>query len=281
MVAVVSYFSACDIVDEPYLIKQKPPDTTTPPDTTQIIQKVLLEDYTGHDCNNCPAAAVEAHDLQGIYGEQLIVIAVHAGHFARPIPQDPALASDYRCEAGETWYDFFKTEANPIGLVNRIETSPGSYLVEWGQWGTTVGQEVLKEPQAGMTIDNTFNESNRMLETTITTRFITEQTDQFNLIVVVAQDSIIDGQKNKDPLIGETPLIEHYVFMHMLRGSLNGDWGEQLTTDDPVEVEKDYVTSISYTFPEEWIPKDCHVVAFIYSNQTKTILQVEEAAVLE
>jgi hypothetical protein len=281
MVAVVSYFSACDIVDEPYLIKQKPPDTTTPPDTTQIIQKVLLEDYTGHDCVNCPSAAVEAHDLQEIYGEQLIVIAVHAGWFARPIPQEPALAADYTCDAGETWYNFFQTIANPIGLVNRIETAPGSYLVEWGQWGITIGQEVQKEPQAAMTIENDFNHNTRKLETTVTSRFISEQTDQFSLIVVVTQDSIIDGQKNNDPLVGETPLIEDYVFMHMLRGSLNGDWGEMLTTDDPVEIEKDYAHTITYTFPEEWIPEHCHVVAFIYSNQTKTILQVEEAEVIE
>ena len=246
-----------------------------------IIQKVLLEDYTGHDCVNCPSAAVEATDLQEIYGEQLIVIAVHAGWFARPIPEEPALASDYTCDAGEAWYNFFEAFANPVGMVNRVKDSDGSYLVNWGEWINAVDQEVQNEPQASMTIENNFNESTRKLETTITTQFLNDQEDQFNLIVVVTQDSIIDGQKNNDPLVGETPLIEHYVFMHMLRGSLNGDWGEPLTTDDPVEVEKDYTNTITYTFPEEWIPEQCHVVAFIYSSETMTILQVEEAAVLE
>lgn len=269
-VVLVSFFSACDVVEPPYVLN-KPVDAKT---------KVLLEDYTGHDCVNCPTAALKAHDLKELYEDDLVIIAVHAGWFARPIPQEPSLASDYTCDAGEAWYNFFKAFANPIGMVNRVESSPGDYLFDWEEWGTQVGLELQKEPEAGIIIENTFNESTRKLETTITTQFITDQTDKFNLIVCVTQDSIIDGQKNNNSEIGPA-LIEDYVFMHMLRGNLNGDWGELLTDDNPVEVSKDYTNTITYTFPEEWIPKDCHVVAFIYSSETMTILQVEEAAVLE
>ena len=269
-VVLVSFITACDVVEPPY-VKYNPVDAKT---------KLLLEDYTGHDCVNCPSAALKAHDLKEEYEDDLVIIAVHAGWFARPIPQEPSLASDFRCDAGEAWYDFFKAFANPVGMVNRIESSPGDYLIDWEEWELAVKHELQKEPEAGLTIENTFDESTRKLETTITTQFITAQTDQFNLIVCVTQDSIIDGQKNNNSDIGPA-LIEDYVFMHMLRGSLNGDWGKLLTDDDPVKVGQDYTKTISYTFPEEWIEKDCHVVAFIYSAQTLTILQVEEAAVLE
>ncbi len=269
-VVLVSFNSACDIVEPPY-VKHSQVDAKT---------KVLLEDYTGHDCVNCPTAALKAHELKELYEDNLVIIAVHAGWFARPIPQEPALASDYTCDAGEEWYNFFQAFANPIGMVNRIETSPGKYLIAWEEWGTAVAAELQNEPEAAMTIENSFNENTRELETTITTQFITAQASQFNLIVCVTQDSIIDGQKNNNSEIGPE-LIEDYVFMHMLRGSLNGDWGELLTNDDPVVVGKDYTNTITYTFPDEWIPKDCHVVAFIYSSETLSILQVEEAHVLE
>jgi len=31
----------------------------------------------------------------------------------------------------------------------------------------------------------------------------------------------------------------------------------------------------------DWIPTDCHVVAFVYNEETKEVLQVEELGVLE
>jgi len=275
LIVLIAFLTSCDIVEEPYL-----KENTGGGGGGDNVQKVLLEDYTGHDCVNCPSAAVEAEDLQEIYGDQLIVIAVHAGWFARPIPAEPSLDVYYGTPAGETWLTFFNAIANPVGLVNRTQSSPGNYLVEVGEWGSTIDAQVNKEPEAEMTIENLFNNDTKKLETKVTTQFFNSQTDAFNLLVCVTQDSIINGQKNNDESVGETPLIEDYVFMHMLRGSLNGDWGE-LLSEDPIEGGTDYDKTYSVTFPDEWIPKNCHVVAFVYNEETKTIVQVEEAAVLE
>ena len=33
-------------------------------------------------------------------------------------------------------------------------------------------------------------------------------------------------------------------------------------------------------FPASWIPKDCHVVAFVYNESNKQVLQAEEIPVL-
>lgn len=281
IVLLVLGYSACDVVEAPYY-KIDPSDTIPPdttPDTVMVVQKVLLEDYTGHDCVNCPTATLLAEEMAEEIGDALIVIGVHAGWFARPIPQEPSLAADYRTTAGEEWLGYFNVSTNPLGLINRVEKSPGIYTWSVGEWEDEIYTQLDNEPQASMVIANSFNQSTRVLETIITTQFIKEQADQFSIIVCVTQDSIIDGQKNNNEEIGPE-LIEDYVFMQMLRGSLNGNWGELLTEDDPVEIEKDYVSTYTYTFPEEWIPKDCHVVAFIYSEENYTILQVEQAAVL-
>lgn len=276
LILTIAFLSACDIVEEPYLKE----NTGGGIDPGEKVRKVLLEDYTGHDCVNCPEAAVEAEDLKEIYDEQLIVIAVHAGWFARPIPADPYLATYYGCPAGETWLTFFNAIANPVGLVNRTQASPGNYLVDVGEWGSTIATELEKAPDADMTIENTFNESTNKLETTVTTQFFSSQTDAYNILVCITQDSIIDGQKNNNASIGETPLIEEYVFMHMLRASVNGDWGESLT-DGSVEEGIDYEKSYTITFQDDWVPKNCHVVAFVYNTENKTVVQAEEAAVLE
>jgi hypothetical protein len=273
---LVVFFSACDVVEPPYTTENEGPG---PGD--DVVQKILLEDYTGHDCVNCPTAAEEAHDLMGIYDDQLIIIAVHAGWFARPIDEEPALSEYYGTEAGEEWYNYFQAFANPIGMVNRVPSSPGNFLVEWADWGSTIAGMVDNEPGAMMTIENVFNESTRRLETTITTEFLVAQSDAINLVVCVTQDSIIDGQKNNDINVGEIPLIEDYVFMHMLRDNLNGTWGENVSDGEPIELGTAYEKTYSVTFPEEWIPEHCHVVAFVCYEEARTIIQVEEAHVTE
>lgn len=274
--SLLAFFYACDIVEEPYTTSN---NGGGPGD--EVVQNVLLEDYTGHDCVNCPTAAVEADDLHDIYGDQLIVMAVHAGWFARPIPAEPTLDIYFGNEASEEWNTFFSVVGNPTGMVNRVPSSPGNYLVEWANWGSEIAELVDNEPAAKMTIENVFNENTMKLETTVTTQFLTAQPDPINLLVCITQDSIISGQRNNDENVGETPLIEEYVFMHMLRGSLNGNWGENVSDGEPIVVGTDYEKTYTTTFPDDWIPKDCHVVAFVFYENEKTILQVEEAHVLE
>ncbi len=277
-------FSSCEKIEAPYFVYEEkdtiPPDTI-PPDTTKLIKKVLLEDYTGHTCVNCAEAGFIAHDLQEIYGEQLIVMAVHAGFFALPRPGDPYLSDDFRCDAGNAWNNYFGvgSAGNPNGIVNRVPSSPGNYIVAVDKWDGAIHDELEKEPVAGMTIENDFKAGSKILTTVVTTKFVEELEGTFSLLVCITQDSIISGQMNNDPNVGDTPLIEEYVFMHMLEGSMNGDWGEVLI-ENPV-VDQEYEKTYSITFEDDWVPKNCHVVAFVFDEDLKTILQVEELAVLE
>ena len=82
---IVVFQQSCDIAEEPYLV---PVDTlgNGPGGPSDGIRKILLEDYTGHKCPNCPEAAVEAHNLKLAYGDSLVIMAVHAGVFAEPAP---------------------------------------------------------------------------------------------------------------------------------------------------------------------------------------------------
>ena len=263
-------FGACEKIDPPY--KEEGGGSGG-----EAVQKVLLEDYTGHDCVNCPTAAVVAKQLAELYGDRLVVMAVHAGFFARPKSDMP---QDFRTEAGETWDGFFGVSAagNPNGMVNRIQKSPGDYIVNVGEWGSTMATEMEKEAKAKMTLHSDFSQNT--LTSTVTAEFQYSLEGTFNVLLCITQDSIIGPQKNNDPNVGEVPLIENYIFMHMLRYT-NGAWGEQLTDDDPVVAGKEYEMTFTVDFEDEWVPEHCHVIAFVFNQETKTIIQVEESEVIE
>ena len=79
-------YSSCDKISTPYALAKHGNivDTLVDLDTATQVKRVLLEDYTGHTCQNCPAAAAIAHNQEAVYNGKLIVLAVHAGYYALP-----------------------------------------------------------------------------------------------------------------------------------------------------------------------------------------------------
>lgn len=230
-----------------------------------VVKKVLLEDYTGVRCVNCPAAAQVAHDLQEEYQGQLIVLGVHAGYLAQPLGNFP----DFTTAEGDEWYGFFGFDVNPIGTVNRISTS-GSYGVNSGQWGSAVAAELEKDPVVAIKLFNTYDPDTRSLNVQVNLRELVDIDDELSLVVCLMEDNIIGKQ------VTPSGLVEDYVHRHVFRKSLNGTWGE------PVAFGTDGIT-IQYDthIDEASDASNCYIIAYVYSNSDKSILQVEEAKVME
>ena len=116
--------ASCDKVDDPYpeggptndpgdgsepFIGTLVIDTMIDPGMASglVIKNILLEDYTGFKCTNCPQAHDVADDLRATYGEQLIVMSLHVSEsFAGPDP-GTAFDIDLRTEDGEIYFPQF------------------------------------------------------------------------------------------------------------------------------------------------------------------------------
>jgi len=274
ILAIVSFlFSACEKIDPPY----KEDGGGNGGDTTHVVQKVLIEDYTGHNCVNCPGAAVVAEQIKDLYGERVVVIAVHAGAFAMPTNDLP---QDFRIEAGNEWntYFNFNSAGYPNGMVNRTENAPGDYIISPTAWGTTTAGEMNKDATIKMTVHSDFNQNT--LNSQVSVEFLFPMDGKYNLLFCITQDSLVGPQKNNDSNIGDTPLIENYVFNHVLRYT-NGVWGEQISDKESFSIGDKFDLNYTVNFETGWVPKHCHVVAFVFDQESKTIVQVEEGEVIE
>ncbi len=253
----------CDILEPPYK-----------KDNIQITsdRKVLLEDYTGHQCVNCPAAAGIIDSMLHAFPDNLVVISVHAGKFAKPFP--PTFSYDFRTETGDAWCDFFGFDdlGYPNGLVNRKERS-GSLIIPPNNWAVVVA-EMLNEPvEAEITLTGSYDPSIRQIQVKAETNISSPKVDErYYLTVVLTEDSIIRPQKN----IGPTPTIMDYTHMHVLRESLTGTWGVQI---DPDIIDQKNLT-LTLDTGSDIIPERCHIVAFI-SRQNKEILQAETICLMK
>lgn len=104
---------------------------------------ILLEEFTGHTCINCPDATLQAHNLKEKYGEELLLLAIHAGDLAKP--SESPYEADYRTDAGTGLINEFQPLGVPMGMVNRTKYD-GSITLFKDSWEPAI-QALIQQPQ--------------------------------------------------------------------------------------------------------------------------------------
>jgi len=269
LILAVIVFAACDVIEPPYTDEYVPP----PIDDT-VVRKVILEEYTGHLCINCPTAAVKAHELKALYGEQLILMTIHAGYYAGL--SSPNYMTDFTTSVGDDLDNFFMASSVvPCGIVNRKQFS-GSYILQSSAWGSKISDLTALAPDADINIIRTFNSGTSTVDLNTRVDFFSEISNPVMISAYLTEDSIIDYQKNNNSAVGTTPDIANYNHMHILRGSLNGTWGDTLSATGAMPGNQITTTISGAVTNSAWNKDNMHVVVFIYDAVTYEMIQAEE-----
>lgn len=254
LVGLACLFSSCDKISPPY-------QDVIVVDTTNK-RTVLLEDFTGHRCVNCPQAHKIVHELDSIYGDRFVAIGVHAGVFAIPIP--PVYTYNFGTASGTDLNNTFGISTYPSGMVNRRKVN-NSIIIDKGSWATEVANILAIPADADISITNTWNSSNRSLNVKVDAEFFNNLNGAYRLCVYLIEDNIIKPQKNNDASIDSVPDVLAYKHMHVLRDAINSTWGD-LLVNDPVQGQTVSKTFTGFSFNADWNENNCKVVAFIYRD---------------
>jgi thiol-disulfide isomerase/thioredoxin len=277
---------SCDVVNAPYEKNPKDPSDTLLKDTSTAIvrtnglQHILLEDYTGQLCGNCPEAADIADRLYKNNGGRVIVTAIHAGLFAKK--ELPDYEYDFTTPTGDALDAAFKISraGNPNGMVNRV-TINNRIIQGHPTWETVVAQQLLRTPSLDLGMSHTYYPATKTLVVTVRTEALADIDAPTNVSVWLQENDIIADQKD----YRKTPShITDYKFSHVLRASLNGTWGDTLSKTPSTRGTKSTMT-FRYTVPADklnpadtlnyWNLKNFEIVAFAHKASTnKEVLQV-------
>jgi hypothetical protein len=258
----------CDKIDEPY--GKKPSGSI---DTTSTyIRKILVEDYTGHTCGNCPRAAESLEQLYVLFPGQIVSMGVHAGFFAEPGGAE--YPEDFRTPVGNELDQFYGVSAAslPKGLVNR-KSFGGAIILEHTDWKTKVPAITSIPPDAHIKITSQYNSTTRVLSATVDTRILLPLSGDLKLAVYITEDSVRANQKDYD---APGDVIENYVHKHMLRTSMNSAFGELLSTTTNYVSGELFSKSLSINLPIEWNAQHIGILAVLYRDvENKEVVQAE------
>lgn len=261
MVAVLA-LGACNEIDEAdRLLDYTPPAGD---------RNVLLEEFTGQMCPNCPEGAREAHRLQE-NNPGMVIVSIHAGGFAAGTP--------YVTAAGNAYWEKFYSDGNSVGypaaMVNRSGNVSTGYQQQWASW---VASAVQLPAYYELSLAATYNDADRSLTVASSVIKSTIQTDETTkLLLLLTEDGIIDIQ------LSGTQVITDYEHNHVLRGAIGDQdaepnyWGVDVTIGYPDATE---AVSQPYVLDEAWVAENMNVVGILYDAATYEVLQVEEVPVV-
>ena len=252
-IIVLGTMCACDNVDDnDRLIYVKP---------ATVERAVLIEDFTGQRCVNCPNATNLIYELTEQYGhDAVIAVGIHSGPFSRS-PRNTRY--ELGTDEGDEYYSHWQLDRQPIGMVNRRKVS------DFTEWATQVYNEIQGNVSVSIEVVTNLDPESRKLDIT-TSMMALDGTVTGKLQLWIIEDGIVAFQYLPDNTIDR-----EYIHNHVLRCAVNGTWGQDVNI---TEGNTSSLTS-QITLADEWNMDNIAVVAFVYNDTG--VLQVVKKELIE
>lgn len=262
--------ASCDYVEGPYGTSFSGGGGGN--DTGQAISRVLVEDFTGHRCGNCPRATERIEELQNLYGDRVVAVAIHVGFFATP-SSSGLFTADYRTPVGNELDQHYGNSVAglPNGLIHRSMAN-GNGILDVNAWAPKVVSILAQAPKLKLNLQANFSNANRLASANLEIQALENIQEQLRVAYYLTEDSILGAQK--DYSISPSDIPEYY-HRHMLRGSMNGTWGENLPAAFLASGQT-LAHSGSFTIPNNWNQNKVAVVAVIYREESREVVEVIE-----
>lgn len=270
IILLLAAFVGCDRIEGPYteIVDQEIVTVDFPDlDVNSVYRKVLIEEYTGHRCPNCPMGHQKLEELAERFGDTLVAVGIHAGALAAPTTDLPY---DFRTSVGNELAQEYSIDGIPAAIINRLPEAGGWSPARWESKVTAAIRD--NETLAAVQLINEYNPILNTIKANAKVTLLDDYPNALRLAFFIVEDNIVK------PQINGTDTILDYVHNHVLRASMNGTYGEFLNQSGYLE------ENVGYTYAKTmkldgtgWNPNNCRVMAILYDKTNSLVLQVEEA----
>ena len=223
-------------------------------------KNVLIEDYTGTWCGNCPRVsyAIEQVKLQT---DQVVSVAIH-------------VLDDYAFDGSIAVNDEFGITSYPNARLNRIHkwTAPEP---------DNITEAVNLTGLAPLGIAISSDIIGNSLSVTTKVEFSETITDPLKLVVYVVENGLIQDQENYTSYFGGEAIIFNFEHNDVLRAIYTNHLGDIIPSSEVIE-DNVYTIQVEENIPTTVENFDyLHLVSFVVNANTNEVVNVREAAIGE
>jgi len=224
-----------------------------------FVKRVLIEDYTGTWCGNCPRVA-HAIELAKEQTDKIVAVAIHR---ASSNPADGSY-DPYNFDSSEL-ETYLGMVAYPKALLNRMTRWQP---LEQNNITQVINLTQGENPKLGLAITNEVTASTINLEVKVK---FSKDFEALNLVVYIVENGLIHKQVNYTSFYGGAPYLDFFQHDHTLRTCLTPLFGEPLLSSQ-TSVGKTFTKNFSVPIPSTIENKNnIEFVAFITGADNKTI----------
>ena len=242
-------------------------DVVVPPGN----KTVLVEDFTGVSCPNCPEGARIVENLRGFYGkDRIISIAIHSIGFDNLHPNSKyQLKTDEGQELQDHLGTLFSKPAAAINRTLSVEDGGLFYTVK-EKWPDAIITELDRTSELNISMELDYSSSSREVEINVQFIPVVDINTPLHITALIAESGIVDPQSDLQGV------VEDFVHDHVLRDLITAPQGELLGSS--FTKGEFYNRSFNYTLPPEdgwWVAENCEIIVFIneFTTESKRVLQ--------
>ena len=236
-------------------------------------RNILIEEFTGVTCPNCPRGHKAVKAIDSIYPG---TVAISYYSFNQPQADPTSITKqDFRtADATNMDNQVLHPTQLPQGAVNRIAMEDPS------SWATEANSVTSLPTNANITLTSNFDTVARNLKLKVRVAFTGKYTNPVFLTAGITESKIIDAQE--DQLLTDTFYIHNHVLHALLTSSPGGD--ALLSSLSTIESGRVYERTFTYALPAKasvWNTHNCRVFAFVHTQTSPVqILQATDTTLI-
>lgn len=216
---------------------------------------VLLEEFTGVRCVNCPRAHNTIINLQSTYPGRIVAVGIHTGIFSVPY----ADRNDFRIPEGNSLENLLGgAQGYPAGSVNRKKFPDESRIIISDQkWSNYVGGELAGGAPVNISMDRDIDLAALKMSLEVKVKLNQALEGPLHLTVYLTEDNIVDYQ------LTPTGVDSSYVHKHVLRKTVTAYNGQNLASST-YEANRVFIYRFIVDLNPAWNLSNCKAVGFVH-----------------
>ncbi len=267
-ISSIILFACCKENDTPIVFSHSYSTDSTYVQTSGLpsadAHNVLIEEFTGASCSNCPAAHTVLLGLEGT--GHVNVVSLYITDFTQTTPPSGAHYDFRHLAASKIGSGIYGgIGAMPLGGVDRIPLA-GSLLLGKSDWNSVVNAQKLLTDSVNLLVSSSFAGGVATITAKIT--YLQQMSTKQNLTIVIVEDSMVDIQEIVPGTAYPSGYDSTYTFTNVFRDMITS-----VPLGDPIldtmatkEKGRTFIRKYTYTpatMTPAIIPAHCRVIAFV------------------
>lgn len=254
---------------------------TTYVQTNDTVQQrnVVIEEFTGVSCSNCPKGHEAIATMQTKYPGRIVAVGLYEKYNTNTDP-NPLTVQDLRTDDATTICNIIYGSVNqlPGAGVDRVAAgTPASLQLDRSIWASQVDTRIGAVAPVSLYINSSYDKASKVVTVTVRSVFTQAFSKNVKMTVGIVEDSIMEAQEDNAPLPVHYDTV--YTQNHVLRATISQATGDGfLANVANKEVGRVYQRTYKYTVPDAWVAEHCKIFAFVQTDDagSKEILQGAE-----